>query len=265
VEITRGTRSPRPDARLTDLGRSGAEREQALQLGVLDAGLRPGRRSVEQVDQPADLEDVRASYDRVADAYVDLAVGRLDDEPWLRAALDAFAEAVAGLGPVLDVGCGPGHVTAHLSARGLDARGVDLSPRMVEHARRRHPGLRFDVAGATDLDLTPGSLGGVLGWWSLFHLPRAVLPEVIADFTRALVPGGQVLIGTHVGDQDVPRRQAYGGVPVSWTTHRWLPEQLVEMVVAAGLEPVAELRFPASGEQPPQVVLAARRPAPGVR
>ncbi|WP_336922888.1 class I SAM-dependent methyltransferase [Aquipuribacter sp. SD81] len=214
------------------------------------------------MQQPADLDEVRASYDRVADAYVDLAVGRLEDEPWLRAALDAFAEDVAGLGPVLDVGCGPGHVTAHLSARGLDARGVDLSPRMVEHARRRYPALRFDVASATDLDLAPRSLGGVLGWWSLFNLPREVLPEVLVDFAQALVPGGQVLMGTHVGDHDVPRRQAYGGVPVTWTTHRWLPEQLVDMLTGAGLEAVAEVRFPASGDQPPQVVLAARRPRP---
>src|SRR3712207_8581022 len=48
---------------------------------------------------------------------------------------------------------------------------------MVEHARRRHPGLRFDVASATELDLSPGSLGGVLGWWSLFNLPRTVRSE----------------------------------------------------------------------------------------
>lgn len=212
------------------------------------------------MEQPSDLDQVRASYDRVADAYVDLAVGRLEGEPWLRAALDAFAEDVAGLGPVLDVGCGPGHVTAHLVARGLDVRGVDLSPRMVEHARRRYPSQRFDVASATALDLPPASLGGLLGWWSLFNLPRSVLPEVLADFSSALVPGGQLLLGTHVGEEDVPRRQAYGGVPVAWTTHRWLPEQLVDVLAAAALEMVAELRFPASGDQPPQVVLAARRP-----
>jgi hypothetical protein len=41
-------------------------------------------------------------------------------------------------------------------------RGVDLSPRMIEHARRLHPGLRFDVASATALDVMPASLGGIL-------------------------------------------------------------------------------------------------------
>jgi SAM-dependent methyltransferase len=209
--------------------------------------------------QPADLDVVRASYDRVAETYVASGMGDLAPEPWLRAGLGAFAEEVRGLGPVLDVGCGPGTVTAHLAGLGLDVSGVDLSPEMVAHARRRYPDLRFEVASATELDLAPASLGGVLGWWSLFNLPRDVLPAVLAAFAAALVPGGQALIGTHVGDGEVRRSEAYGGVPVSWTTHLWRPEQLAGLLTAAGLELVCELRLPAQGQSRPQVLLAARR------
>ena len=210
---------------------------------------------------PADLETVRESYDRVADAYVELGMGRLEAEPWLRATLAAFAESVRGLGPVLDVGCGPGTVTAHLAELGLDAAGVDLSPRMVDHARRQYPELRFSVASATELDIPPASLGGVLGWWSLFNLPRAMLPGVLRTFAEALVPGGQALVGTHVGDGDIARTESYGGLPVSWTTHLYRPEDVAGMLVAAGLEVVAELRLPAHPpSMRPQVLLAARRP-----
>ncbi|WIX83212.1 methyltransferase domain-containing protein [Amycolatopsis carbonis] len=211
--------------------------------------------------QPSDLLPVRESYDRVADVYVELGVGRLEEVPWLRAALAAFAESVRGLGPVLDVGCGPGTITAHLTELGLDAAGVDLSPRMVEHARRLYPDLRFSVASATELDLAPASLGGVLGWWSLFNLPREELPGVLKTFAEALVPGGQALVGTHVGDGDVPRTKGYGGLPVSWTTHLYRPEELAGMLADAGLELIADLRMPAQPPQRPQVLLAARRPA----
>lgn len=62
-------------------------------------------------------------------------------------------------------------MTAYLAERGLDVSGVDLSPRMIENARRLHPQCRFSVASVTDLDLGEASLGGVLGWWSLFNLP----------------------------------------------------------------------------------------------
>jgi len=214
------------------------------------------------VQQPSDLDAVRASYDRVADTYVELGMGELGPQPWLRAALAAFAETVRGLGPVLDVGCGPGTVTAHLAGLGLDVSGVDLSPRMVEHARHRYPGLRFAVASATALDLAPASLGGVLGWWSLFNLPRETLPGVLAAFAEALVPGGQALVGTHVGDGDVMRTEAYGGVPVSWTTHLWRPEHVATLLADVGLEVIAELRFPELPDVArPQVLLAAGRPA----
>ena len=212
------------------------------------------------VAPPADLELVRTSYDQVADNYVAMGMGDLSPTPWLRGALTAFAEDVRCLGPVLDVGCGPGMVTAYLTDLGVDASGVDLSPRMVAHALRRHPGLRFTVASATDLRLEDTSLGGVLGWWSLFNLPRDVLPGVLVSFARALMPGGQVLMGTHVGDRDIVRTEAYGGVPVSWTTHLWQPEQLTALLTNAGLEPVADLRLPADGSGNPQVLLAARRP-----
>jgi SAM-dependent methyltransferase len=215
------------------------------------------------VPRPADLDVVRESYDRVADSYVDMVqttgIGDVRTHPWHRAALDVFADAVHGLGPVLDVGCGPGTVTAYLAECGLDVSGVDLSPRMIEHARRLYPHCRFEVGSSTELDLAEASLGGVLGWWSLFNLPRDVLPHVLSSFTRALVLDGQLIVATHVGEGDLARTEAYGGVPVRWTTYRWQPEQLVELIEKAGLRPTAELRLPAEGPVGPGVVVVARR------
>ena len=215
------------------------------------------------VPRPADLDVVRDSYDRVADNYVDLvattSLGDIRLQPWLRAAMDVFADAVGGLGPVLDVGCGPGTVTAYLAERGLDVAGVDLSPRMIEHARRLHPECTFSVGSSTDLDLAEASWGGLMGWWSLFNLPRDVLPHVLRSFATALVPGGQLIIGTHVGDGDVLRTEAYGGVLVRWTTHLWQPDELAASVEQAGLQPTAELRLPAQGPIGPVVVLVTQR------
>ncbi|MFD0369238.1 class I SAM-dependent DNA methyltransferase [Streptomyces sp. NPDC127114] len=216
-----------------------------------------------RIDRPADLDVVRESYDRVADNYADMVlttgIGDIRRHPWLKASIDAFADSVGGLGPVLDVGCGPGTVTAYLDERGLDVSGVDLSPRMIENARRLHPRCRFSVASATDLGLGEESLGGVLGWWSLFNLPRDVLPQVLASFARALKPGGHFITATHVGDGDVLRTEAYGGVPVRWTTHRWQPERLVDLIERAGLRTVAELRLPADEHTGPGVVVTARK------
>lgn len=210
-----------------------------------------------------DLDLVRQSYDRVADSYVHMVdttgLGDIRTQPWMKAAMDLFADAVGPLGPVLDVGCGPGTVTAYLVERGVEATGVDLSPRMIEHARRRYPHCGFSVGSATELDLADGSWGGILGWWSLFNLPRDVLPGVLQTMARALVPGGRLMIATHVGDGDRPRTEAYGGVPVRWTTHLWRPEQLIALLEGAGLQLVADLRLPPEGPIGPLVVLTAQR------
>ena len=215
------------------------------------------------MERPDDLDTVRDSYDRVADNYVRMVdttgLGDVQTHPWLKAAMDNFADAVGPMGPVLDVGCGPGTVTAYLAGRGLDVAGVDLSPRMIELARQRYPGCTFSVGSSTELDLPAGSLAGVLGWWSLFNLPRDVLPEVLATMSRSLMPGGHLIVATHVGDQDLRRTEAYGGVPVSWTTYQWRPDQLISLIEETGLQLVADLRLPADEQVGPGVVVVARR------
>ena len=201
---------------------------------------------------------MRSSYDAVADNYVAM-VG--DPGPWQRAALDAFAEQVRTVGPVLDAGCGPGWVTGYLHDKGVDIAGVDLSPRMIEHARRDHPDIAFEVASVTDLRPEPESLGGVLGWWSWFNLPRPWLPTVITTMTRALRPGGQLLVATHCGTGDVRRTRCYGDVPVDWTTHLYEPEELSTMLGDAGLEVVADLRLaPGPASRHAQLIVAGVKP-----
>ncbi|MFD0925784.1 class I SAM-dependent DNA methyltransferase [Williamsia deligens] len=210
-------------------------------------------------EPPPDLDAVRASYDAVADNYVAM-VG--DPGPWHRAVLDAFAEQVRPVGPVLDAGCGPGWVTGYLHDRGVDIHGIDLSPRMIDHARRRHPDITFDVASVTEFRPDPWSLGGVLGWWSWFDLPRPWLPRIIATMAGALRPGGQLLMGMHCGDGDLRRTRCYGDVPVDWTSHLYQPDELAGLVEDAGLRRTVELRVPSpEASVPPGVIVCAKNPA----
>jgi len=72
---------------------------------------------------------------------------------------EALLEAVppGALGPelrLLDAGCGLGHLLEHLERTGrrVDYTGVDVSPRLIEAARRRHPEARFEVADLRELE-----------------------------------------------------------------------------------------------------------------
>jgi SAM-dependent methyltransferase len=76
---------------------------------------------------------VRAAYGARAAEYADRLVDELDDPPFERWLLDRVV-AAAGSRPVVDAGCGPGHVTAYLAGAGADAVGIDLTPEMIEQA-----------------------------------------------------------------------------------------------------------------------------------
>jgi predicted RNA methylase len=83
------------------------------------------------VTEPSYVAAVRESYDTVAADYVTLVKTPSEIDPLGRAMLAAFAELVqaADRGPVADLGCGPGRVTAHLAALGLSTFGSTCRPR----------------------------------------------------------------------------------------------------------------------------------------
>ncbi|MET7476404.1 class I SAM-dependent methyltransferase [Streptomyces sp. NPDC005648] len=217
--------------------------------------------------EPTYLTAVRESYDTVADAYVERVPRPTALDPLSRALLAMFAETVrdAGLGPVADIGCGPGFVTAHLAALGVPAFGIDLSPRMLELTRRSHPELTFREGSMTALDIEAGSLGGILAYFSTHHTPPDHLPLVHAEFARTLAPGAHLLLSGHVGPEARLRpTHAYGGHPVSYETHLLPLERLVELLEEAGLEVtarVAQEAPEAGGGRAFGTVLARRRPA----
>jgi SAM-dependent methyltransferase len=219
------------------------------------------------VIEPDFLRATRASYDAVAVSYAERFAGVEMAKPLDRAVLDAFAGYVRGAGdlPVADIGCGPGRVTAYLSAQGLPVFGIDLSPGMIEVARTSHPGLRFEVGSMLALDLPDASLGGVLAWYSTIHLPDEELPGALAEFRRVLAPGGHLLLAFQAGDEPLHRTEAMGHA-ISLVFRRRPPERVAELLSQAGLpvraralrEPDDDGGFP---EVTPQAFLLARKPS----
>jgi SAM-dependent methyltransferase len=214
------------------------------------------------------LQETRNSYNTLAAAYAERYRGELVPRALDRAVLGAFAELVLGgdgnATTVADVGCGPGRVTALLSSLGVDAFGVDLSPAMIEMARRDYPELRFKVGSMLELDIPAGSLGGVLAWYSTIHVPDDRLPDAFAEFRRVLVPGGYLLLGFQAGDEVVHRTEALGQA-ISVDFHWRQPGRVAAMLDQAGFAMYATVVREADSigeftESTPQAFLLARRP-----
>jgi SAM-dependent methyltransferase len=212
------------------------------------------------VTEPDFLRRTRTAYDTVAVDYADLLRDELARNPFDRAVLGIFAEQVsaAGLGPAADVGCGPGRITGYLHELGVDVSGIDLSPGMIEVARREYPGLRFTVGSMLELDLPDGALGGLVAWYSIIHVPPQRHPEVFAEFHRVLAPGGVLLLAFQVGAELRHVTSGYGH-EVDLDAYRLPPERIEELLAGAGFGVRARLlREPISDlEKTPQAYLLA--------
>lgn len=206
---------------------------------------------------------VRATYDAVATAYADRLAAELDRKPFDRWLLGRVAD-LAGAAPVVDVGTGPGHVAAYLAAAGADATGVDLSPAMVEEARRRFPQLTFTVGDLTDLLRPPAAAGwgGITAWYALVHLAGSELAPAVASLGRVLAPGGWLAVALHAGNE-VHHADELMDEPVDVDFVLHDPAAVVAAFRAAGLADVEwYVRGPLDGEvETERLYVLGRRPA----
>lgn len=201
------------------------------------------------MDDKTWLDQTRTSYDTVAASYADMLRDELAGLPYERAVLALFAELVGRGGAVADVGCGPGRVTAHLERLGLAPFGIDLSPAMIDLARRDHPRLRFETGSMTALDLPDASLAGLLAWYSLIHVPDDAVPGVLGELHRVLRAGGVLLLGFKVGDDPRHLSSGYGGHAISVWVHPRPVERIERWLVEAGFHLEARMVREAQGEE----------------
>ncbi len=136
----------------------------------------------------------RDAYDRLAAVWTvttdDGPFNGLLERPALRSLVPSnLAGAV-----VLDAGCGSGAQAEWLLEQGADVIGIDLSPRMIEEARRRCQGLgRFVVADlAEPLPVEARSLDGITSSLALHYVRDWSVP--LRSFATALRPGGWAVI-----------------------------------------------------------------------
>ncbi|MFC9654103.1 MULTISPECIES: class I SAM-dependent methyltransferase [unclassified Streptomyces] len=204
-------------------------------------------------------DKTKAGYDGVVELYASLFANQLETQPFARNIIGTFAELVRETGNLraADVGCGPGHLTAMLHDLGLDAFGFDLSPAMIDHARRAHPTLRFDEARMEALPVEDGTLGGVLAHYSMIHTPPEELPALLAEQVRVLAPGGLLMVSFFGTEGPEPVGFDHKVAPA----YSWPADLFSELLAGAGLVTVARLLHdPASERGFLDTHLLARRP-----
>ena len=156
-------------------------------------------------------------------------------------------------GAVLDVGCGPGHLTAHLRSLEVDATGLDLVPEFIDHARVTYPDGRFELGSMHQLPVRDRAVAGVLAWYSLIHLPPDALDGVLVELRRAMAPAGTLVVGFFDGEEVAPFEHKVV------TAYYWPVDAFAERLRRAGFTEVERQRRPGVAEpgRRPHAAIAA--------
>jgi 2-polyprenyl-3-methyl-5-hydroxy-6-metoxy-1,4-benzoquinol methylase len=142
--------------------------------------------------------EIQSSWARNADAWT-AAVrdGKIESR---RAGTDAAIVAAcerAGLGRVLDVGCGEGWLARELAARGARVLGIDGSGELIARAREAGGAATYEQISYDGL-VARGDLAA--GPWDVvvcnFSLLAEDLAPLLASLSRRLAPNGTLLIQT---------------------------------------------------------------------
>jgi SAM-dependent methyltransferase len=155
----------------------------------------------------------------------------------------AFAGVAAG-SKVLDVGCGPGALTAYARSRGAEVSAIDPSPPFVDAIRARFPGLDVRSGIAEELPYEASSFDAALAQLVVHFMTDPVAG--IRQMARSVRPGGVVAAcvwdgptgalapfwdAVHVIDPDAQDEALLSGANRG---------HLTELFEAAGLRDVAE-------------------------
>ncbi len=198
--------------------------------------------------------DTVTTYDLVAAEYAERFQDEMDDKPFDRECLDRLLAETRGIGPICDLGCGPGQVARYLHRQGADVLGVDLSPSMIDQARRLNPAVPFHVGDMLGLPDADGSWGGIAAFYSIIHLPPHAVIRALAEMRRVLRPGGVLLLAFHVGD-GITHLDEWWGRRVSIDFAFYQPRKMEEWLVDAGYQLIETL----VREPDPRVEVATTR------
>ena len=136
------------------------------------------------------LRRAPSSYD---ETFMDtMASEYLERTPWTQLRLDAVRDLVDPRldDRILDLGCAAGAITHYLSTFGCDVTGVDLEPLAIMKARGLFPGLRFEIANATDLPFADASFDKAVAADFVEHVDAETFRQVCGETRRVLAVGG---------------------------------------------------------------------------
>ncbi|KAI0189286.1 methyltransferase [Astrocystis sublimbata] len=153
---------------------------------------------------------VEYAYDQIADWYLQwVETQKSPRERYTKKLLDELSQQPSP--SVLELGCGPGvPVLQLLLQHGARVVANDISTKQIEMARDRFPAAELLAGDMTALAFEPETFHGAVSFYTLFHLPRSKLKEMLTKIHTWLKPGGVFAFNLATIDEEEIHGEFFG-------------------------------------------------------
>ena len=175
------------------------------------------------------------TYDTLADEYED-RVEKL--RPVTEYALSHLISQLKPKSKVLDIGCAVGYTVEILNSAGMDAEGIDISPAMIAHARKRNPDSKLVVGDFIEKEYPVNYYDAALMYAFIHLFPLAQAQQFLNKTSSILKTGGLLFVGTTKSDQSSEgweKKIDYAGQPKRYRK-RWTQSELEKVLSNSGFK-----------------------------
>ena len=128
------------------------------------------------------------TYNKIAQEYDKEFGNDYSDTPYV----DKFLNYLEGK-KVLDIGCGVGNLTKYIMDKGFNVEGIDLSKEMLNIAKQKYSDIKFYEMNMKEITLRK-KYDGIMLAYSLFHLTKKEVIEVLPKYYELLNSNGKILL-----------------------------------------------------------------------
>ncbi len=150
-----------------------------------------------------DVDKITNMYDSVSKEYAEMFSGEHEKKPKDQEILYRFSQEIDYKSPVWDFGCGPGQTTKYLKNLGIKISGLDLSGRILDQARIKHPDIHFQKGNIQELEFENDSIAAIVAFYAIVHFTKDQVGKAFHEIYRVLKPNGMFLFTYHIGDDTI--------------------------------------------------------------
>ena len=144
-------------------------------------------------------DDIIVAYSKIAERYANTFFHELDNKPLDRKLYELFASRVPENGKCIEVGCGPGEISAFLNGIGVNITGIDKSMEMIEQAKRCNRKIKFIQEDVFKLSFESNCIDGLVAPYLIVNFSDNEIKRSFQEMNRVMKSNSPLLIVFHVG------------------------------------------------------------------